>query len=564
MPISRMAVLRRGTAIGVTAAVVITPLLPMTGAHASGLCSPLPDTVPPQVSQVTFNRQKVDLDSGSRRVTVTADATDTSGNGAGSGITQLDVFVSGPHAGADPKMSLVSGTPTDGVWRGSFTVPKDGPAGTWSLSSVDAADADNNRQDYEHYGTHVQSPTDIALQAGWDTSFTVTGTGPPPPKKHHAGTVTAFSFTPHEVDTTHTRKTVHISVNFSKPQPKRALINFVHNTNSGRHYFARGAALKHAHGTKWSAHFTLHRWMGDNTLEAAIYAVYPTTVTPRDRSFSSSALRKRHFATLLTVHSRTDKTKPKLRTLSFSPPTVETTTGAQTVTVTATASDTHSGVGGIDADLYINHGGGGSASGLYPYPGLGYQDSGAVNVTLKPVGDKWIGTLRFRRCVPSGSWNTEILLNDRAGNSAGYNSKKLAAEGLPGHLSVTSTPGDVQDPGVRDATASGVDHTITLDFTEGVKNVTTSTLSVYALKPVSTRFEYTTAVTAITCSDGTAEVDCSGSGGLVTSAVLTVTGLTGGGKYQVYANQNATTSQLTDGNGNPLPWNYEAADVTGS
>lgn len=563
MPTSRMAVLRRGTAIGVTAAVVITPLLPMTAAQAGGLCSPLADTVPPQVSQVAFNRQTVDLDSGSRRVTVTADATDTSGNGAGSGITQLDVYVSGPHAGVNPKMSLASGTSTDGVWKGSFTVPKDGRAGTWSLMSVTAQDADHNYENYQHYGTHVQSPTDIALQPGWDTSFTVTGTGTPPPKKQKAGTITGFSFTPQAVDTTHVKKTVHISATFSAPEPKRVDLNFVRRVGNGR-YFLKGTALKRTNGTRWSGHISVPRWVGNDKLEPSLYAIYPTTLTPRERNFSSAALRKRHFTSVLTVHSGTDNTKPKLRTLSFSPPSVDTTTGAETVTVTATASDTHSGVGRVTADLSIDNGGGGSASGLYPYPGFGYQDSSYIGVNLKPVGDKWVGTARFRRCVPSGSWKTQVSLDDRADNYANYSPKKLVAAGLPAHISVTSTPGDVEDPEVRDATASGVDHSITLDFTEGVKNVTTSTLSVYALKPVSTRYQHTAAVTAITCSNGSAAVDCSGAGGLVTSAVLTVTGLTGGAEYQVYANLNAITSQLTDGNGNPLPWDYEAADVTGS
>ncbi len=563
MSTARMTTLRHATAIGVVTAVVLTPLLPMTAAQAAGLCSPPADTVPPQVTQVTFNRQSVSLDSGSRRVVVTADATDTSGNGAGSGVTEVDVFVSGSRTGTSTRLSLASGTPTDGVWKGSFMVPKDAQAGTWSLRAVNAQDADHNFESYNHDGTHAQSPTDIALQPGWDTSVAVTGTGTPKPKRHHAGTVTAFTFSPQLVDTIHARHTVHVAARFSKPEPKRVSVNFDRKSGKGRS-FLRGLTLRHVHGTRWSGHISVPRWMRDDKFDATLFAQYAATVTPRNREFTAGALRKRHFPTLLTVHSGTDKTKPKLHTLSFSPPSVDTTTGAETVTVTATASDTHSGVARVQANLYINNGGGGSAAGLYPYKGLGYQDSSFINVMLKPVGDKWVGTARFRRCVPSGSWNTSVFVSDHAENSANYSSKKLAAKGLPGHLSVTSTPGDVEDPEVRDATASGVDHTITLDFTEGVKNVTTSTLSVFALRPAATRFQHTAAVTAVTCSNGSADVDCSGSGGLVTSAVLTVTGLTGGAPYRVFANLDAITSQLTDGAGNPLPWNYQAADVTGS
>jgi hypothetical protein len=37
-----------------------------------------------------------------------------------------------------------------------------------------------------------------------------------------------------------------------------------------------------------------------------------------------------------------------------------------------------------------------------------------------------------------------------------------------------------------------------------------------------------------------------------------------GKEFQVYANLGGITSQLTDGAGNPLSWNFQAADVTGS
>jgi len=57
MSTARMTTLRHATAVGVVTAVVLTPMLPMTAAQAAGLCSPPADTVPPQVTQVTFNRQ---------------------------------------------------------------------------------------------------------------------------------------------------------------------------------------------------------------------------------------------------------------------------------------------------------------------------------------------------------------------------------------------------------------------------------------------------------------------------------------------------------------------------
>jgi hypothetical protein len=153
---------------------------------------------------------------------------------------------------------------------------------------------------------------------------------------------------------------------------------------------------------------------------------------------------------------------------------------------------------------------------------------------------------------------------DHAENVARFSSKKLLAAGLPGQLPVTSHPGDSVAPSVKSATASAAHHMITLDFSEGVKNVTDSTLTVYALAPVSARFHTPLAVSGVVCSDGTGTVPCSGSGGLVTSAVLTVPDVTAGHDYEVWANQGSVTSQLTDAAGNPIDWSFETADVTGS
>jgi hypothetical protein len=269
------------------------------------------------------------------------------------------------------------------------------------------------------------------------------------------------------------------------------------------------------------------------------------------------------------VISGVDKSAPVLNALTISPSSVNTVAGRETVTVTATATDHGSGVAQVDADFYTNTGNesGGSAAGLYPYPGIGYSQQGYVNVRLtRGSGNTWTGTGVFRECEPQGKWHVDLNLNDRAGNYSDYQSKRLAKAGLQGTLSVTSTPGDVVAPYVYGSTASSQNGTITLDFSEGVRNVSASTLDVYATKPASTRFTSTEPISAITCSNGHTSVDCSGSGGLITSSVLTVPALTGkvGSQYDVFANQKGVTTQLSDGAGNPMDWGADAAEVTDS
>jgi hypothetical protein len=557
---------RRMAATGVMAAAVITPILAAPPAIAASLCAPPADTVPPQISEVTFSTQAVDVSTGPRTVTVTADATDTSGQGSASGVKRIIMFISGPGGGASAELSLASGTAADGVWTGKVTIPKTARTGTWVLREVEARDFEGNSQDYDSFNKTPQSPSDIRLQPGWDQSIAVTGaTPPPPPKPVKAGTLTGFDFTPQSVDTTKAAKTVHVSATFSGLKPIVAGVFF--DKTSGRgHGFEARANLKHATGDRWTGHVRIPSWVGDTKARPQLFAEYAQNARPRNRNLNPQELHARHFPSVLTITSGVDKTKPTLKTLSFSPASVNTTTGAQTVTVTATASDALSGVARVNVNLGISHGDAGSAPivGLYPFPGLGFQQTGFVNATLTPSGSKWVGTLTFRKCVPSGNWHTQLSLSDNAGNFANYPSKTLTAAGLPGTLAVTSTAGDVEPPTVRDATASGADGTVTLDFTEGVKNVSASTLSVYALRPVATRYQHTTAISAIVCSNGKADVACSGSGGLVTSAILTVPAVVGGKEFQVFANLGGIGSQLTDGAGNPLSWNFQAADVTGS
>jgi hypothetical protein len=131
-------------------------------------------------------------------------------------------------------------------------------------------------------------------------------------------------------------------------------------------------------------------------------------------------------------------------------------------------------------------------------------------------------------------------------------------------VKVTSKHGDVAAPYVYGSATLGANHQVILNFSEGVKHVSTSTLTVYALSPAKDRFKSAAPVSAITCSDGIHTVNCSGAGGLATSAVLTVPSLASGGEYQVYANLRQVTSQLTDGNGNPTNWNWVAAEVKAS
>jgi hypothetical protein len=546
VPMTRNALDRRLPVVVIL--VSVTALIPFAAgpANAAGrLCGPPADTVPPQVTDVSLSPASVDVTDGPASVTVTVDATDTAADGSGSGIKRLQVSARGPHGFASTRLSIVSGTPDDGEWRGTLTIPQTARTGTWSIDEIDARDAARNDQYYSHYGQAVRSPTDLALQSGWQLSFAETNSSQSPPVVK-PGKLTSFGFTPHSVDTTHHAKKVRVSASFSNPQPAAVNASFFGTARRGPRAFHHVSLKPTSHG-KWSGRLTIHRWAGRVAAQAHLTAEYSSGVKPRFRNLNASDLAARHYPSALKITSGTDSTKPVLKDLSLSPASVNTTSGPRVVTMTVVASDADSGVSHVDA--YLLHRGG---------------RGDFAQVHLAQHGNTWMGQATIRECVTGGTWRINLNLQDRAGNFASYRTKSLQAAGLTSQLTVTSTRGDIESPSVSNSTASALDHAITLDFSEGVKNVTDSTLTVYPLQPASSRYTDPLPVSSITCSDGTSVIDCSGDDGLVTSAILQVAQVEGGQKYEVWANLDSETSQLTDAAGNPLGWSYAAAEVTGS
>lgn len=91
----------------------------------------------------------------------------------------------------------------------------------------------------------------------------------------------------------------------------------------------------------------------------------------------------------------------------------------------------------------------------------------------------------------------------------------------------TRISSSVIPPYIDHSSASSQAGTITLHFTEGVKNVIGSTLSIYSLDVDATRYASTLPINEIACMRGASTVPCSGSDGLVTKAVLTVPAVSG-------------------------------------
>lgn len=540
---------------------------PAAARHHRNLCNPPADSVAPTITKVVFGRSTIDLDHGSRTQVVHVYASDASDAGAPSGVKRVDLEIHGNRFYSGVRLTLTAGTPADGTWSGRFTVSKYAHPGTYAIDYLSVIDAARNEQDYPTYGSVPQGPDDLSLHPADNPTFTVTGTPATRPPGTPAGTLRDLSLTPSTVDTTAAPRHVHVTARFTGPQPSTVYVTLTHLTKARGARFVYLTRKLARSGAQWLGAVRIPRWLGDQKLDAQLEASWSRHFRPRNRSYDADRLRQLHLDSSVTVTSGVDRSKPKLTSVRFSHATIDSTTGPATVTVTAHATDVGSGVRAIRITGGIHHGINGVAGGDYPFAasGVGFLSDDDFSVRLHRGTDGgWVGTTTVPKCVPSGTYKLQAEVRDGADNDHFYSTRQLAKAGVTSTVDVTSQHGDIVSPYVYSAATYGAEKSLFLNFSEGVANVDTSTLTVFPLAPRSTRYTHTAAISNIVCANGSDVVDCSGSGGLVTSAKLTVPGLQPGRQYTVYANLHQTAPQLVDGNGNAMDWNGQATEVKDS
>jgi hypothetical protein len=577
--LSTQQIVRGSVVTGLIGSTMLLPLIAATpSAAAVNLCGHPADTLPPQISSVTFSTQTVVTTHGPQVVTLTADATDTATSGSGSGVKHIRAYLTGPHGSfINVNFRRSTGTTDDGTWTGAATFTKKDWPGSYRLQDVSINDAAGNYQDYPNFGTTVSAPTAISLQTGWDSQLTLSGPTPvkPKPPTVIAGKLSKFLVSPSVVNTTKSTKRVNVTVRFKGHQPHFVFVNFFRPPQPGvPGQFINLQARLRPSNHSWHGHFTVPRWVGNMKPQANLEVQFGPGFKPQFRNYSSTQLKALGFASAVDITSTVDRTPPKLTKFSFTPNAVNTHTGVQTVAIKASATDAVSGVKQIEvsfernSNLGIVFGAGSDSAGAASAPGFGrfgnFAAGGDVNVRLTRTGSQWTGTATFRECVPTGKWHVSVQTFDNANNGSFFFGKRLTKLGFANTLQVAAAPQYVFDPVVTAATAGGAQHQITLDFDNGVQNLTTSNLTAYAMSPADTRYQTPLPITSIQCSNGSAFIDCSGSGGLVSSAVLTIPGVVGKQHYEVWADLDATTSQITDAGGLPVSWQYAIAQVKGA
>jgi hypothetical protein len=134
------------------------------------------------------------------------------------------------------------------------------------------------------------------------------------------------------------------------------------------------------------------------------------------------------WPTTFTVQAVADITKPKLKSFTFSPRSVDTRKKIRPVAITVRADDSQSGVG--DVYVVFEHTTkipNGSSTTGYP-------------AHLTKHGKLWKGTLRVPMWVGSGTatWHPVVRVFDKANNSREYSTTSLKGRGEPTSLRVRS------------------------------------------------------------------------------------------------------------------------------
>jgi hypothetical protein len=502
-------------------------------------CGAPADTVAPRIVSLHVSPSTVSVQRHSAVVHVTAHVTDTMAGAdgtavPGSGARKVGVDLFGArYALEEGALHLASGTPQDGIWRGRVRIHKHEDASTWDVGEVSAKDVAGNEADYSGIaGTRPSEPNDVTIQPGWDTTIVVHGTPRPETRVH----LESFSVHPLAVDATRAPAHLTVSARIRGPvEPPRTLsVSFDRPRTSG----AFAAWLRHRKGDRYTARVTVPRWIGSGTFRPSIDANYFWD------SFDGRVVKGRRITARVHVTAGNDTTAPRLTALSLSPHHVDTTGSPERITVRASLQDAESGV----------------ASGGY----FVLQSSGGrhdVLLNLHRHRSTWVGSALVPRCVGSATWHLSAdSLSDRTDNFRDYSSRQLRAAGFPDSVAVVSDSGDTSAPVIANDGEPVSDGLIPLDFSEPVRNVTMSNLSVYQVNGRgSGDFAHPLMIQSVTCSDGSGPVDCSGSGGPVRSAQLAVAGMRPNRSYEVWANQDSVVPQVTDRAGNPMDWSLFVA-----
>jgi hypothetical protein len=371
------------------------------------------DRTAPRLKALSVSPATVDVSAGPAQVSVTLAATD-----AGSGVQ--DFYVNFRNAAGTGGVTCgnwlsnggvrASGTPADGVWKCTATIPRGALAGTWQLQVI-LRDTVGNEAGHTRQQLRA---------AGFPDSLVVVNSGPSDVPR-----ITAVSLVPTAVDVSDAAATVEVSISAVAGTGVRYLYANV-QLDRGPGYYAQTCQVWVPTGQivtsgTWKCRLTIPRSSPAGAWKLSTLVIEDQAGTVR--FYGGERPETMEFPATIQVTSRTeDLVPPELTGLSLSAGSVDLSTGPKTIDAMVSATD---GTGLVRTQVMLR---GPNASNACA--------SDLLDGTAKTLAMKC--PLTFGVSAPSGTWQVSmVVLYDVVGNSRAYLTPELQAAGFPTTLTVT-------------------------------------------------------------------------------------------------------------------------------
>jgi hypothetical protein len=390
------------------------------------------DNQAPVPGVITLQPASGDTTNGPVNVTATIPVTDAAPAGiTPSGFSIGGITLTSPTGntiaagGTFSTSNLQSGDAQTGTYRVNLQIPQWSEKGNWTLTDVFLTDNAGNSHDY----------TGAALQEITGTP-TVAISGPVDIK---APTVTSITPAQASIDTSAGPQEATFDVGAADDLSGVAFGDLTLTSPNGQENF--GGQLTPTSGTDLSGHYTAavdlpqYGQSGNWAISLTLW-----DNAGNMRTYTSADLSAAGLPGTFPVTAAPDSIPPQVASLTFDPPSVDTTNGPADALVTAHLTDNASGA--TDAELTLT-----SPNG---------QQS--VQASLQLVGGSttdgyWQGGLHFNQFLDAGNWTIDLTVTDLAGNTADLTGAALSTAGLPSTYAVAG-PADTTPPAVTSVSIS--------------------------------------------------------------------------------------------------------------
>lgn len=411
------------------------------------------DSGNPLLTALDVTPATVDVRDAAQVVTIHANAEDTGGPGAATGVARISVQLASPASideDVGPEVEPVSLTPDGaGAWTGQVRLPRRTTPGTWRVGYVTMADA---AKGFVNERSYIGNDLD---GAGFSTDFDVVSV-----EDETHPVLTGFNLSRTHVNTRKRARTIRVTARLHDHDSGLRSVSVLAVEN-GTQRFAE-VALAH-HGSRgaderWTGRLRIARWVTDGTWSLYVSA-RNQAMLGKTWSTRNGALRRMGLPSVLHVRSGSDSRRPSAAKFHRSTDVVDTRTADRSIDVRLRATDATSGVGRVRVTVEGPGGYGRVSRWLH-------RSTGTVRA------GSWTGTVPLRRCAgAAGTWTAQVRVYDRSG-------KHRTLKSVPG-LGFTMLSGDHQGPSLRSLTDRvRPEEPVVIEFDEDVAGITTETIVV--------------------------------------------------------------------------------------